>query len=141
MTKAISFDFNELALDDTAELHLEHPKTAMPLYAPVAKGEPEDSKPVLVTLHGPASDKYRKAMDLQNKRANKRGKREPTPQESREDNVEFLTAISVSIANITFDGETVDNADAFRKLYSNPKWEWVAKQIGKFVFEDGNFLK
>lgn len=140
-TDNLDFDFNMLALEETADLHLDHPKDdGTKLYAPVAKGEPEDSRPVTLTVYGPASNQFRKAMDLMHKKNAKRGNRQPTPDESREQSVEFLTTISVKFSNIKFDGEVVDNAEAFRKLYGNPKWEWVTKQVTQFAFADSNFL-
>lgn len=144
MTKntELDFDFADLALDVEASLHLMHPKDGVtPLYAPVAKGEDEESRPVKLSLYGPASDKYRKAMDVMHKKDAKRGNRKATLEEAREQNVEFLAALSISVSNIKFDGETVDNTEAFRKLYSNPKYEWVTKQVSGFIFEEGNFFR
>ena len=143
MTKntELDFDFNELALEETSKLHLAHPKDdGTMLYAPVAKGQPEDSRPVELNVYGPASPQFRKAMDVMHKKTAKRGKREATAEESREQSVEFLVAVPIDFSNIKFDGEVVDNAEAFRKLYSNPKYEWVTKQATAFLFTDSNFL-
>lgn len=143
MTKntELDFDLNELALSTEAELHLIHPRTKMPLYAPVAKGEDEESRPVKITLHGPASDQFRKGMGYLNTQKNKRGGKGPrNDEEAREENITFLTMVSVSISNIKFDGEVVDSKDGFKKLYGNRKYEWISKQVTEFLFEDGNFL-
>lgn len=143
MTKntELDFDFNDLALSETAELHLDHPKDdGTKLYAPVAKGQPEDSRPVTLTVYGSASDQYRKAMAVMHKKNAKRGNRKATVEESQQESVDFMVAVSVKFENIKFDGEVVDNAEAFRKLYSNPKWDWLTKQVTQFVFTDANFL-
>lgn len=142
MTQSIDFDFNDLALEPQAELHLLHPKTDMPLYAPVAAGEDEESKPVKLSMYGPASDQFRKAMGFLKTQENKRGGKPPrNEEEAREENTKFLTMISIEITNIKFDGAVVDNSAEFTKLYGNKKWSWVAKQAIEFAFKDSNFLK
>lgn len=143
MTKntELDFDFNDLALEENAKLHLAHPKNdGSMLYAPALPGQPEDSRPVELNVYGPASTQFRKAMDVMHKKTAKRGKREPTSEESREQSVDFLVAVAIDFSNIKFDGQVVNTPESFRKLFSNPKWEWVTKQATSFLFEDSNFL-
>jgi hypothetical protein len=137
----MTFELNSLALSDETTVQLLHPVTEMPLYAPVKKGEDAESKPVQVTVKGSASQAYRKAVDAMMKRAAKRGKREATPEEVREQSVDFLVALSVKIDNMTLDGEPVDNAEAFRKLYSDARYDWVKDQVNTALNSVESFLK
>ena len=137
----MTFELNSLALSDETTVQLVHPVTEMPLYAPVKKGEDSESKPVQVSVKGSASQAYRKAVDAMMKRAAKRGKREATPEEVREQSVDFLVALSVKIDNMTLDGEPVDNAEAFRKLYSDPRYDWVKDQVNTALNSVESFLK
>jgi hypothetical protein len=137
----MSFELNSLALSDEATVHLHHPVTEVPLYAPVKKGEDPESKPVQVTVKGSASQAYRRAVDTMMKKAAKRGKREATPEEMREQSIEFLVALSVKIDNLVLDGEEVASADAFRKLYSDPRYDWIKEQINAAVGDTASFLK
>jgi multidrug efflux pump subunit AcrB len=137
----MTFELNSLALSDETTFQLNHPVTEMPLFAPVKKGEDPESKPVQVTVKGEASAAYRKAVDAMMKKAAKRGKRDATPDEMREQSVEFLTSLSVRIDNLTLDGEPVDTAEVFRKLYSDAKYDWVKKQVNEAIGDTASFLK
>jgi hypothetical protein len=137
----MTFELNTLALNDEATVQLRHPVTDVPLFAPVGKKEDPESKPVQIIVKGSASQAYRRAVDAMMKKAAKRGKREATPEEMREQSVEFLTALSVKIENLTLDGEPVDNADAFRKLYADARYEWIRSQINDAVGDPAFFLK
>lgn len=137
----MTFEISSLALSEETTVQLTHPVTDMPLFAPVGKGEDPESKPVQVTVKGEASQAYRKAVDAMMKKNAKRGKREATPDEMREQSVEFLTALSVRIDNMTLDGEPVDTPDAFRKLYSDPRYDWLKTQINAAIGDTASFLK
>jgi hypothetical protein len=136
----MTFELNTLAIADEGVLHLTHPVTGVPLYAPVKKGEDAESKPVQIVLKSTASQSYRRAVDAMMKKAAKRGKREATPEEMREQSVEFLVALSVRADNLTLNGETLDNAEAFRKLYSNDSFGWIKEQVNTFVGSVDGFL-
>lgn len=137
----MTFELSTLALSDEATVQLRHPVTDVPLFAPVGKGEDPESKPVQVTVKGSASAAYRKAVDSMMKKAAKRGKREATPEEIREQSVEFLVALSVKIENLTLEGEEVASAEAFRNLYSDARYEWIKSQINEAVGSTEVFLK
>lgn len=137
----MTFELNSLALSDETTVQLVHPVTEVPLFAPVGKNEDSESKPVQVTVKGTASQAYRRAVDAMMKKAAKRGKREATPEEIREQSVDFLVALSVKIDNLTLDGAAVDNADAFRKLYSDARFDWVKDQVNAAISDVQGFLK
>jgi hypothetical protein len=137
----MTFELNSLALSEEATVQLRHPVTEVPLFAPVKKGEDPESKPVQITVKGSASQAYRRAVDAMMKKAAKRGKREATPDEIREQSVDFLVALSVKIDNMTLDGEEVASAEVFRKLYSDPRYDWIKEQVNAAVGDTGAFLK
>lgn len=137
----MTFELNSLALNDQAVVQLRHPITDVPLFAPVGKGEDPESKPVQITVFGSASQAYRRAVDNMMKKAAKRGKREATPEEMREQSVEFLTALSVKIDNMVVDGEEVASPEAFRKFYADPRFEWCRTQINEAIGDTASFLK
>lgn len=137
----MTFELNSLALSEETTVQLLHPVTEMPLFAPVDKGEDPESKPVQITVKGEASKAYQKAVDAMMKKAAKRGKRDATPDEIREQSVEFLVALSVKIDNMTLDGEAVDNPDVFRKLYSDARYNWLKEQANSAINGIDHFLK
>lgn len=138
----MSFELSTLAFSDEATLHLEHPVTNAPLYAPVKKGEDAESKPVQIVLKGSASTAYARAVDAMIKYKQKNARnRELTPKESREQNIEFLVALSVVAKNLTLDGETLDNPDAFRKLYSDSRYDWIKEQVNNTLSSADAFLQ
>lgn len=137
----MSFELNQLALSDETTLHLEHPATNVPLYAPVKKGEDVESKPVEIVLRGSASVAYARAVDNMMKQSAKRGNRAATPKEARDQNTEFLVALSVTAKNLTLDGEALDSPEAFRKLYSDARYDWIKEQVNKVLASPDAFLK
>lgn len=137
----MSFELNQLAMSDETTLHLEHPATNAPLFAPVKKGEDPESKPVEIVLRGSASQAYARAVDTMMKQSAKRGNRAATPKEAREQNTEFLVALSVVAKNLTLDGEPLDNPEAFRKLYSDARYDWIKEQVNKVLASPEAFLK
>lgn len=136
----MAFNLNTLALNDEATLHLTHPATDMPLYDTDAKGKEDETKPVEIVLKGSASKAYANAVDAMMKAAAKRGNRPLTAQQSREQNVEFLVSLSVQANNLELDGEALDNPDAFRKLYSDSRYDWIKTQVNDFLSGNQNFL-
>lgn len=137
----MSFELNTLALEEQTTLHLLHPATQMPLYAKDKKGAEDESKPVEIVLKGSASQAYARAVDAMMKKSAKRGNRAATPAEAREQNTEFLVALSVVANNLTLDGENVDNPDVFRKLYSDSRYDWIKEQINNTINSTESFLK
>lgn len=131
----MAFELNTLALKDTTELHLTHPVTDEKLYAD------EDKKlPVVAILYGTSSKQYRNAITaLQNRQLNL-GKKKVSAEKMREESVEILVQCSEQIKNLTLDGEPVNNPEAFRKLYSDPAYEWLKSQIDSVIGDVAAFL-
>lgn len=132
----MSFNLEQLALEDTSELHLTHPVSGEKLYADDAK-----KKPVVVTLYGTSSKQYRDCMTALQNRALKRGNKKATAEQLREEGTELLVACSENISNLVHNGAPVDNAEAFRSLYDNPKFSWLRDQVDAHIADTGAFLK
>lgn len=132
----MTFELNTLALEEQAALHLNHPGTGYPLYA-----DDKETKPVELILKGQASQSYRKAIDQMLKNDAKRGGKKATPEQARAEGIEFLVAVSTEIKNLVLDGKPVDNAEAFRKLYSDERFGWIKTQVNEFLGDTSAFLK
>jgi hypothetical protein len=118
------FDLNTLAIKDSTTLQLKHPVTEELLFA-----DAEQTQPVTIDLWSQSSKQYRAAVNAMQNRQLKRGKKQPTAEAQREEGVALLVACSKSAANLSIDGEALDNADAFRKLYSIDAYGWVKTQV------------
>lgn len=134
----MSFDiFNaSIAIEETAEMVLSHPVTGMDLYA-----DNDESKLIKFTLIGTSNPKHRKAIEALKRAQNKRGKREPTLEESREDSINFLVALSVKVDNMNYNGKEINSPEVFKELYSNEKLSWVRDQVSTFLSVSENFIK
>lgn len=127
-------DLSTLEVPETADVHIEHPKAGK-LYTDGDKG-----KPVIITVHGPASDaavkQRRKATNELHRLIAKKGKKgfgQRSAEESEEDEVQRLVALTSSVSNLEYNGEeiTPQNID---QVYSDPKMGWLVDQIkGKLL--------
>jgi hypothetical protein len=132
----MTFELSEIALQEEATVHLTNPKTGALIYADVAQ-----TQPVQIVVRGTASAAYRRAVDAMLKKAAKRGKREPTSDEIREQSVEFLVALSVRGDNITYKGEELNSPEVFRKLYADDSLSFIRDQINEAIGSVDLFLK
>ena len=134
----MSFNLDTLALSPTATLHLQHPVTQEYLYA-----DEKQTKPVSVELYGTSSKEYRQAiLALQNRAlAREKTKKKATAEQMKEEGVGLLVACSEKINNLTYLGKPVDNAEAFRALYSDPKFSWLREQCDAFLGDVAGFLE
>lgn len=132
----MSFNLEQLAMEDSSELHLTHPVSGEKLYADEAK-----KKPLIVTVYGPSSKQYRNCMTALQNRALKRGNKKPTAEQLREEGTELLVACSGKISNLVINGAPVDNAEAFLSLYENPQFLWLRDQVDAHIADTGAFLK
>lgn len=135
----MSFDINAAQLNETAVFQLEHP-----INGPIFTG-PDDTLPVMIEVYGKASRVFRNYMAVQNRKnavKQKSGKADktPTPEEVLESNSEFYATITKSITNLNMSGVEVDNFDAYKALYANPKLDWVATQVNEKFNEVEAFL-
>lgn len=128
------FKIEQLSLVETAEMTLKHPTDGYVL------GEDEGT-PVTFTLHGTASRQHRKAIDVLVRKKKQRGNREATLEEARKESIDFLVALSVSVANMEYKGQAINTPEAFADLYSDESLSWVRNQVSDFVGSVDGFLK
>ncbi len=131
----MAFDISSIALQDTAEMQLVHPVTGDVLF------DGTEDKPVTFTLAGVSSQKYRKAVDAMLRSQNKRGKREASPDERRDESNTFLAALSIKVENMEYDGEPVSTLESFKALYADESLGWIKAQVNDFLGSTEAFLK
>lgn len=133
-----NFNLDTLALSPTASLHLTHPVSGEYLYADGDK----QKKPVTVDLYGTSSKEYRQAiLALQNRAlARERTKKKATAEQMKEEGVGLLVACSEKINNLDYNGAPVTTPEAFRSLYSDPKFSWLREQCDAFLGDNAGFL-
>lgn len=121
----MSFDIKALAVDETATIEINDPRTGEPLLG-------EGGKPCSVTVYGPGSKPFAAAQSAASNRAMKRlrskGKIETTPEEDAATKASFLTAITQSFNGFTY-GDMENGPDAFRALYMDPALGWLTEQV------------
>lgn len=132
------FNISTLALSADYELELRDPRTDEVLYASEDKS---DESKVVIGLHGTASKQYRNQITAIQQRTLKRGKKPASPEVMREEGVELLVACSAYSKNLELDGEPVQTAAQFRKLYSDVRFSWLKDQVDGALGEVSNFLK
>lgn len=135
----MSFDILSAELSETATFQLEHP-TNGPIFA-----GPDETLPVMVEVYGKASKVFRNYMATQARKnaiKQKAGKADKTPtaEEVLESNAEFYATITKSITNLSIGVKEVDNFDAYKELYANPKLDWVTTQVAQQFGEVDSFL-
>lgn len=135
----MSFDIDAVQLNETTVFQLEHP-----VNGPIFAGENE-TDPVMIEVYGKASKVFRNYMATQNRKnaiKQKSGKSDKTPtaDEVLESNSEFYATITKSITNLNMGGQVVDNFDAYKAMYANPKLSWVGDQVSEKFNEVDAFL-
>lgn len=126
------FSLDSLALKDTTQLQLRHPVSDEPLF--------DGDKIVGIELYGTSSKQYRNAITAMQNRQLRRGKKQVNAETLKEESVSLLVACSASGVNLTYQDAALDNEDAFRALYSDPKFSWVKDQVDAALGDPSNFL-
>jgi len=122
-------DLSEINVPETAEIHIEHP-TIGKLYA-----DDDRKKPMVIEVFGPASDEAvkqrrkatRNAQQLIAKRGVK-GLASRSPEDSEEDDIQRLIALTSSVKNLKYKGKVVD-LNSIEDLYRDPKMGWIVDQV------------
>ena len=125
-----------ITLEETAEMTLVHPVTGVEFADPK-----DETKVVKFILIGQSNPKHKKALDALMKARAKRGKREPTMEESRQDSINFLVALSVKVENMKYGDQAIDSPEVFKELYSNEKLAWIRDQVSVFLSASENFIQ
>lgn len=119
-------DISSLELQTTGVLHLFNPKTKEPLYD---AGIEDDAHAVTITLASKASKQYRTAVNAMQQRTIKRGKKDATPQELREEGIELLASVCLGSQNLEYQGVPVQTKPQFRVFLSDPAMEEFKLQV------------
>lgn len=112
-----------------AVLHLKHPATGEPLGTKDA--------PVTITVIGRDSPSVRAVMqDVEKRRA--RGE----TIDKEEEGLTLLASVVKGWQGIEFDGKPFEYSPAnARKLFADPRTEWVGEQVGPFALNRRNFAQ
>lgn len=114
-----------------ADLHLKHPMTGELLFD-------DEKEPLFVRVIGRDSPVVKAAMDDVKKR---RARGEEIS--SEDEGILYLCAVTVGWSeNIELDGERLEYTEKnARKIYSDPRTEWIGEQVGPFALARRNFAK
>jgi hypothetical protein len=130
----MAFNYKTKVYEETATLNLVDPETGVELEV--------ENKPVSITMYGQASAKHRKAVDALMTKANKRGKRESTLEEKRQESLDFLVALSVSTSNfVDEDEQPISTPEQFKTLYADESVAWIRDQVQEFIGNPLSFMK
>lgn len=134
-------DIADLALPDTAEIHIEHPQIGK-LYA-----DEDRTEPVVIEVFSPSSNEaiaYRRkvtkeAYSIVAKKGVKATLRK-SPEEIEEADIERLVAMTARVPNnFKYNGETV-TLDNIHKVYRDEKMGWLTDQVRERIGGWSDFL-
>jgi hypothetical protein len=129
------FDVSTLAIQESTVLHLTHPATGDKLYA-----DKNQKKPVTITIASTSSKAYRQAVTAMHNRKLKRGKKQMSADESREEGIALLTAICIDSSELSYQGNPVKTETDFRALLSDDKLSWIKEQVDVALGDVENFI-
>lgn len=117
------------AAEKGAVLHVKHPSTGEKLY--------DGKTPVTITVIGRDSPSVVAAMrDIERRKA----KGEDI--DRNEEGLELLSAVVTDWQGVEFDGKPLKCTKAnARKLFSDPRTEWIGEQVGPFALSRRNFAQ
>ena len=132
----MTFNIKTLSAVETSDLHLRNATDEL-LFD-------KDKNPITITLYGPGSKPYAKAVNAQQNRMidklKRKGKIDQTSEQKIEEQAEFLASVTVSFNNFEY-GTGLTGADMFRAAYSDTGIGFVGEQVGKHVADWANFTK
>lgn len=132
-------DIRTAAVAATAFLHLRDKKDNL-MYEAGPDGQPDESKPVGITLYGPGSKEYNKASVAKANRLMdrvKKKKADSTAEENTEINVNFFVACTEQFHHIELDGLT--GVQLQKAVYAEPTLGYIPEQVSRFLNDWGNF--
>lgn len=131
-------DLSTMVAVDTIDIEINDPRTGEPLVG-------EGGKPCSVTVDSPGSKEFAAARSVASNKAIKRlrskGKADTTPEEDAASTADFLTRITRSFNNFTFNEADPTSKDTFRSVYLNPGLGWLTDQVNQGAGDWGNALK
>lgn len=133
-------DIRKLSVEETSFLHLRDANDEL-LYEPGANGEPDESKPVGVTLYGPGTKAYAKATAAKSNRMidrlKKKGKSDLSADEATQENAAFLAACTKEFRYIERD--SLDGEALYKAVYGDASVGFISEQAAKHLGEWANF--
>lgn len=121
----------DLEAPDVVKVHIQHPDMGL-LYA-----DDEKTLPLIISVYGPGSSqatkferKYQKKLSKIMSSRGLKGVFKISPEEQEESNLDRIVALTESVQNMEFNGETI-TPENIRKIYANPKLGWIRAQIAK----------
>lgn len=130
-------DISSLALQTTGVLHLVDPSTKEPLYE---NGVDTPANAVTVTLASKSSKEYRTAVNAMQQRTMRRGKKDASPQELREEGIELLASVCLDSQNLEYQGIPLKTKVQFRAFLSDPAMDEFKLQIDEALGNVDNFM-
>lgn len=132
----MSFDISTLALSDSTVLQLLHPVTDEKLFA-----DAEETQPVTVTVASTASRAYRSAVSAMHNRTLKRGKKQLTAEQQKEEGISLLAAVCQNSENLSYKGNPVKSESDFHELLSDDSLSWIKQQIDACLGDTEAFIQ
>ncbi|MFO1126374.1 MAG: hypothetical protein U1E25_14595 [Methylocystis sp.] len=135
--------FDLASLDTTpaaeagAEMKVLHPTSGAVL-------SQEDGQPIVITLVGEDSERFRRAsrasLDRRLKRQSAGVSAPPSAEELENNAIETLVACTIGWSGIALDGKTLDcTPENARMIYK--RLRWLREQVDAFINDRANFLK
>jgi len=126
-------DIKKFAVQNTGRLHLRDASDEL-MYT-------EDGKEIAVNVYSPGSKQYAKAQAAQSNRVmnnlKRKGKIDQSAEQKAADNAEFLSEITHSFENITYDELTGEAL--YKAVYSDSSIGFISDQVAKFVGDWSSF--
>lgn len=127
-------DLRKIAVSETSVLHLRDAADNLLI---------DNGKPVTVTLYSPGSKQYAQATAARSNRIvdrlKQKGKSDRTPEETAQEQAEFLAACTHSMDGVELDD--LKGPELFKAVYADTSIGFIAEQVGKHLGEWGNFTK
>ena len=136
----MALNLSKLKIKQTFDLHLAHPVSGELLYADGMPETPENA--VVITLASQSSKEWRQATAAMNDKRVKRGKKQPTAAQIKEEGVDLLTAICLASKNLNSVDEDlpIQTQTQFKTLLSDDDYSWIKNQIDEALGDNANFI-
>lgn len=130
------FDIAALAIQESTVLQLKHPATGELLFA-----DKDEKKPITVTVASTSSRAYKQAVKAMHERAQKRGKKALTLEQSRDESVALLAACCLDSSELIHNGDPVKSESDFRTLLADDQFSWLRGQIDEALGDVELFIE
>lgn len=134
---AINLNSSAFSLVDSVFVQLKDPVTDSLLFSDEA-----ETIPAGIEVYSKASKQYREAINAMQNRTLKRQGKQVSAEVLREESTDLLVKCSVKAVGLEHNGtDEIDNAEAFRTLYKDPKIQWIRDQVDAALGSNDLFLQ